>query len=195
MIVGYARVSTFEQTLDLQINDLEKYGCGKIFKEKVSGTKSDRPVLNECLETLQEGDSLVVWRLDRLGRSLKELINIVTNLNDRKIKFQSIKDGAIDTSTANGVLIFNIFAALAQFERDLIRERTLAGLAAARARGKQGGRPKMSSNDPKIITAKKLHADKTIPISDICQTLGISRPTLYRYLKIGREEKKEPGIS
>lgn len=185
MIVGYARVSTLEQILDLQINDLKKYGCEKIFNEKVSGSKSDRIILNECLESLQEGDSLVVWRLDRLGRSLKDLINIITNLNERKIRFKSIQDGAIDTSTANGVLVFNIFAALAQFERDLIRERTLAGLSAARARGKQGGRPKMIFNDPKIITAKKLHADKTIPIDDICTTLRISKPTLYRYLKIG----------
>lgn len=189
MIVGYARVSTFEQILDLQINDLHKYGCKKIFKEKVSGSKSERLALNECLESLQEGDTLVVWRLDRLGRSLKDLVNIITNLNSRNIKFKSINDGSIDTTTANGVLIFNIFAALAQFERDLIRERTLAGLSAARTRGKKGGRPKMAPNDPKIITAKKLHADKTIPINDICQTLGISRPTLYRYLKIQEDCK------
>lgn len=184
MIIGYARVSTFEQILDMQINDLKKYGCKKIFKEKVSGSKSERQALNECLGTLQEGDTLVVWRLDRLGRSLKDLVSIITNLNDRKIKFKSINDGSIDTTTANGILIFNIFAALAQFEKDLISERTLAGLSAARARGKKGGRPKMDPSDPKIITARKLHADKTIPINDICKTLGISRPTLYRYLKI-----------
>ncbi len=189
MIAGYARVSTYEQTFDLQIDDLEKFGCKKIFKEKVSGSKSDRQTLNECLTTLKEGDTLVVWRLDRLGRSLKDLVSIITNLNDRNIKFKSIHDGSIDTTTANGVLIFNIFAALAQFEKDLIRERTLAGLSAARARGKKGGRPKMDSNNPKIITAKKLHTDKTIPIDDICKTLGISRPTLYRYLKV-REDNK-----
>ena len=189
MIVGYGRVSIFEQTFDLQINDLTKYGCEKIYKEKVSGSKSDRAILNNCLNSLQENDVLVVWRLDRLGRSLKDLVDIITNLNEKKIKFKSIHDGAIDTSTANGVLIFNIFAALAQFERDLIKERTLAGLSAARARGKKGGRPKMRSNDPKIITAKKLHADKTIPIDDICNTLGISRPTLYRYLKVEGKSK------
>jgi len=185
MVVGYARVSTHEQTLDLQINDLKKYGCEKIYSEKVSGSKSERKILDDCLNSLQKGDVLAVWRLDRLGRSLKDLVNIITNLNDKKIKFKSVQDGTIDTSTANGVLIFNIFAALAQFERDLVKERTLAGLSAARARGKTGGRPKMDSNDPKIVTAKKLHADKTIPIDDICNTLGISRATLYRYIKVG----------
>lgn len=186
MNVGYARVSTFEQTLDLQIDALKKYGCEKIFQEQVSGSKSERLTLTECLNSLQTEDALVVWRLDRLGRSLPDLVRIVTSLNDRNIKFKSLQDGDIDTSTANGVLIFNIFAALAQFERDLIRERTLAGLTAARARGKQGGRPKTSGDDPKVITAKKLHADKTISIDDICSTLGISRATLYRYLKIGK---------
>lgn len=191
MIFGYARVSTHEQNLDMQIGELKKFGCEKIFQEKVSGTKSDRLKLNECLDNLQQGDTLVVWRLDRLGRSLKDLVNLVTNLNIRKIKFKSVSDGAIDTTTANGTLIFNIFATLAQFERDLIRERTLAGLSAARARGKQGGRPKMNPNNPKILTAKKLHSDKTITINDICTTLNISRATLYRYLKIEIGEGKD----
>ncbi len=184
MIIGYARVSTHEQILDMQIQDLKKYGCEKIYQEKVSSTKSNRVNLNECIDSLQKGDTLVVWRLDRLGRSLKDLVEIISNLSKEGIKFKSISDGYIDTTTANGNLIFNIFASLAQFERDLIRERTLAGLSAARARGKQGGRPKMNADNPKILTAKKLHKDKTIPINDICKTLGISRPTLYRYLKI-----------
>lgn len=190
MIIGYARVSTHEQNIDLQMKELDEIGCDKIFHEKVSDTKSDRLKLNECLKSLQQGDTLIVWRLDRLGRSLKDLVSLITDLNKRKIKFKSISDGSIDTTTANGVLIFNIFAALAQFERDLIRERTLAGLSAARARGKIGGRPSMNPDDPKIITAKKLHADKTIPIDDICKTLNISRATLYRYLKIDSDEKK-----
>ena len=190
MIIGYARVSTHEQILDMQINDLDIFGCEKIFEEKVSGSKSERLVLNKCLENLKEGDTLVVWRLDRLGRSLKDLVELITNLNNRKIKFKSIKDGSIDTTTANGILIFNIFASLAQFERDLIRERTLAGLSAARARGMQGGRPSMNPDDPKIITAKKLHADKTISIDDICKTLNISRATLYRYLKVPSKARK-----
>ena len=190
MIIGYARVSTHEQTLDMQIQELKKYGCEKIYQEKVSGTKSDRLKLTECLNNLKKGDTLVVWRLDRLGRSSKDLIEIISNLSKEEIKFKSICDGAIDTTTANGVLIFNIFAALAQFERDLIRERTLAGLTAARARGRQGGRPKMETDNPKILTAKKLHKDKTISINDICKTLGISRPTLYRYLKINSDNNK-----
>jgi len=184
MIVGYARVSTYEQTLDMQLQELEKFGCEKIFQEKVSGTKSERIELNKCLNHLKQGDTLVVWRLDRLGRSLKDLVSLITMLNERKIKFRSISDGAIDTTTANGSFIFNIFATLAQFEGDLIRERTLAGLSAARARGRKGGRPKMDPSDPKIITAKKLHSDKTISIDNICNTLKISRATLYRYLKL-----------
>lgn len=188
MKIGYARVSTLEQNLDLQINDLKKYGCEKIYTEKVSGIKSDRPALTECLQVLQKGDDLVVWRLDRLGRSLKDLVTIISHLKERNIKFKSLQDGVIDTTTASGELIFNMFAVLAQFERDLVRERTLAGLSAARARGRKGGRPGMDNDDPKIITAKKLHADKTIPIEDICTTLHISKPTLYRYLRIGKEK-------
>jgi len=187
MILGYARVSTHEQTLDMQIQELKKYGCDKIYEEKVSGTKTGRPKLQEVLSKLKEGDTLVVWRLDRLGRSLTDLINIITTLNENKIKFKSLCDGAIDTTTANGLLIFNIFAALAQFERQLIKERTLAGLSAARARGRCGGRPKMENTNPKIKTAKKLHLDKTLSIDEICNTLKISRPTFYRYLKIGAE--------
>jgi len=191
MILGYARVSTHEQTLDMQIQELTKYGCDKIFEEKVSGTKTDRPKLQEVLSKLKEGDTLVVWRLDRLGRSLTDLINIITSLNENKIKFKSICDGAIDTTTANGLLIFNIFAALAQFERQLIKERTLAGLSAARARGKQGGRPKMETTDPKVKTAQKLHLDKALSIDEICNTLNISRPTFYRYLKVGVKEESK----
>jgi len=188
MKIGYARVSTLEQNLDMQIRDLEKYGCDKIFTEKISGVKSDRPVLQECLNRLQEGDTLVVWRLDRLGRSLKDLVTIVSELKQRNIKFKSLQDGVVDTTTASGELIFNIFAALSQFERDLIRERTLAGLSSARARGRTGGRPSMNLDDPKIITAQKLHADRTIPIDDICKTLHISKPTLYRYLHLAKRK-------
>lgn len=191
MIFGYARVSTHEQTLDMQIQELSRYGCEKIYEEKVSGTKIDRPKLQEMLSILREGDILVVWRLDRLGRSLADLVHIITNLNERGVKFKSISDGSIDTTTANGLLIFNIFAALAQFERQLIKERTLAGLSAARARGRQGGRPKMEASDPKVITAKKLHLDKTLSIDAICSTLDISRPTFYRYLKIGVKEESK----
>ncbi|HSW60546.1 MAG TPA: recombinase family protein [bacterium] len=193
MKVGYARVSTFEQNLDLQTKELEKCGCVKIFKDKISGVKSERPGLENCLKNLSHGDILVVWRLDRLGRSLKDLVSIVSELKDRGIKFKSLRDGTIDTTTASGELIFNIFASLAQFERDLIIERTNAGLKAARARGKTGGRPRLDQNDPRIAAAKRLHADKTIPISDIMKTLNISKATLYRFLKTSSEEKKKKG--
>lgn len=184
MKIGYARVSTQEQSLELQIDALEKYGCSQIFQDKVTGVKSDRIGLADCLDKLKEGDTLVVWRLDRLGRSLKDLVSIVSSLKDRKIKFKSIMDGTIDTTTASGELIFNIFAALSQFERDLVRERTLAALSSARRRGVKGGRPKLDKNDPRIKAAKRLHADNTIPIKEILETLNISRATLYRFLKI-----------
>lgn len=185
-LVGYARVSTGEQELQLQLDALRKAGVGKndIFTDKISGSKSTRPGLDECLKHLKPGDTLIVWRLDRLGRSVRHLIDVVEDLRQRGVGFKSICDGAIDTTTASGELIFHIFTALAQFERRLIQERTRAGLTAARARGRLGGRPSMEANDPRIKTAKSLHADKNMPIADICQTLKISRPTLYRWLSV-----------
>ena len=150
--------------------------------DKVSGAKSARPGLDRCLGQLQAGDVLVVWRLDRLGRSMRHLIDLVEDLRQRGVGFKSICDGAIDTTTASGELIFHIFSALAQFERRLIQERTRAGLEAARARGRLGGRKPIAVDDPRVQMAKKMHADKSIPLPDICQTLRISRPTLYRYL-------------
>jgi DNA invertase Pin-like site-specific DNA recombinase len=183
-LVGYARVSTNKQELELQLDALLKADVPKklIFVDKVSGAKSARPGLDQCLGQLQEGDTLIVWRLDRLGRSVRHLIDLVEDLRQRKVGFKSICDGAIDTTTASGELIFHIFTALAQFERKLIQERTNAGLKAARARGRLGGRPALALDDPRIQTAKKLHADKNMAIGDICKTLRISRPTLYRYL-------------
>ena len=185
-MIGYARVSTEEQSLDLQINALLKIGCqeGHIFSDKVSGAKTDRPGLDLCLQRLENGDTLVVWRLDRLGRSMVHLVVLVEGLRQRGVSFKSICDGAIDTTTASGELIFNIFSSLAQFERRLIQERTNAGLSAARARGRLGGRRKIPSSDPKVITAKKMHENKSVDIADICKTLRISRATLYRYLKM-----------
>jgi len=180
--IGYARVSTEEQDLSLQLDELKKHGCEVIYSDKISGAKKERPGLDKCLSELKEGDSLIVWRLDRLGRSMPHLVSVVTELKERGVGFKSICDGAIDTTTASGELIFNIFASLAQFERELIRERTRAGLKAARSRGKKGGRKKIQANDPRVITAKKLYADKSIPIDDICETLKISRPTFYRWL-------------
>src|SRR5438067_11357133 len=141
MSVGYARVSTHDQTLNLQQDALEKIGCTKIFTDIISGAKAERKGLQEAIDYVREGDTLVVWRLDRLGRSLKHLIDTITTLNNRKIGFKSITEN-IDTTTSGGKLIFHIFGALAEFERDVIKERTKAGLQAARARGRLGGRPK-----------------------------------------------------
>jgi DNA invertase Pin-like site-specific DNA recombinase len=185
-LVGYARVSTNTQELQLQTDALLKAGVQKrlIFLDKISGSKSERPGLDTCLAELREGDTLIVWRLDRLGRSVRHLIDVVEELRDRKVGFRSIQDGAIDTTTASGKLIFHIFTALAEFERGLIQERTRAGLQAARARGRMGGRKPVAVDDPRVVTAKALHADKKMPVLDICRTLKISRPTLYRYLAL-----------
>jgi DNA invertase Pin-like site-specific DNA recombinase len=184
MLVGYARVSTSEQTLDLQIDALDKIGCTKIFSDVVSGAKAERKGLQEALEYVRERDTLVVWRLDRLGRSLKHLIETITRLNNRNIGFKSITEH-IDTTTSGGKLVFHIFGALAEFERDIIRERTNAGLSAARARGRLGGRPKAQTlNTPKkVALAQSLYDNKTNTIEEICKTLHISRATLYRYVK------------
>jgi DNA invertase Pin-like site-specific DNA recombinase len=185
MYIGYARVSTQDQTLNLQKDALEKIGCTKIFTDTASGAKAERKGLEEALEFLREGDILVVWRLDRLGRSLKHLIETITKLNNRKIGFKSIQEN-IDTTTSGGKLVFHIFGALAEFERDIIRERTNAGLTAARARGRLGGRPRAKTlNTPKkVAMAQALYNDKNNTIDEICRTLNISRATLYRYIKV-----------
>jgi DNA invertase Pin-like site-specific DNA recombinase len=181
MNIGYARISTGEQTLDLQLDALENDGCEKVFTETASGAQAARPRLQEAIAYARPGDTLVVWRLDRLGRSLGHLIETVTALADRGIGFRSLTE-QIDTTTSGGKLIFHVFGALAEFERDLIRERTHAGLAAARARGRTGGRPKKL--DPKkLALARRLYQDGETDIGTICQTLGISRATLYRALK------------
>lgn len=181
MLIGYARVSTQDQTLDLQRDALTKAGCNRIFTDSVSGAVSERPGLSEALQFARDGDILVVWKLDRLGRSLKHLIETVTALDERGVGFRSITE-SIDTTTPGGKLIFHVFGALAEFERDLIRERTRAGLAAARARGRRGGRPvKLDAGQQALV--KKLYEDKTTAISDILKTMRISRATLYRYIK------------
>ncbi len=187
MDVGYARVSTGEQTLDLQLDALTKAGCGKVFTETASGAKADRPVLEEVLAYARSGDTLVVWRLDRLGRSLPHLIETVAALRNRGIGFKSLTE-QIDTTTPGGKLIFHVFGALAEFERDLIRERTHAGLAAARARGRTGGRPKKLAEPKQLALAQALYEGGQTDIDTICQTLGISRATLYRYLKSRPDE-------
>ncbi len=183
MLIGYARVSTIEQTLDLQQDALRQAGCEQLFTDHISGAKSERPGLTQALEFVRSGDILVVWKLDRLGRSLKQLIEIVTELQKRNVGFRSLTEN-IDTTSPGGKLIFHIFGSLAEFERDLIRERTLAGLAAARARGRKGGRPRAASlNDAhKLARAQALYNDKHYSIKDICEMLHISRTTLYRYI-------------
>jgi DNA invertase Pin-like site-specific DNA recombinase len=182
MLIGYARVSTQDQTLNLQKDALEKLGCNKIFTDTASGAKAERTGLNEALEYVREGDTLVVWRLDRLGRSLQHLIETISKLEGRKIGFKSLTEN-IDTTTSGGKLVFHIFGALAEFERNLIRERTNAGLQAARARGRKGGRPK-SLTGKKVAIAQELYENKNNTIDEICKILNISRATLYRYVQV-----------
>jgi DNA invertase Pin-like site-specific DNA recombinase len=183
MLIGYARVSTGEQTLNLQEDALHTAGCGRLFTDTASGAKTERPGLSEALDYVRAGDTLVVWRLDRLGRSLRHLIDTITTLEQHGIGFRSLTE-SIDTTTSGGKLIFHVFGALAEFERDLIRERTRAGLTAARARGRTGGRPKVTAfRDPKKLEfARTLYAAKQTPVDTICQMLKISRATFYRYV-------------
>ncbi len=180
MLIGYARVSTHEQNLHLQDDALQKAGCERIFTDKASGSSGDRQGLQRAVDALREGDTLVVWKLDRLGRSLSHLVEFISSLRSKGIGFRSLQE-SIDTTSGVGKLVFHIFASLAEFERDLVRERTMAGLASARARGRMGGRPRVL-DAKKIAQARALHSTKTIPIKEICSTLGIGRTTLYRYL-------------
>jgi len=191
-LIGYARVSKTEQHLSLQLDALRKYGCIRLFTDKQTGTRFDRKELLAALEYLNEGDTLVVWKLDRLGRSLKQLIETVEKLKTRKINLVSLTEH-LDTTTATGMLFFQFVAMLAEFERNLISERTKAGLDAARARGRKGGRPKVLQKSKKVQLAQQLFADKSNQIADICKTLNISRSTLYRYVNMsnGQGEDKE----
>ena len=179
MLIGYARVSTRDQNLELQQEALVKAGCQKIFEDKVSGTRVDRPGLAKALEMLREDDTLVVWKLDRLGRSVKQLVNLVGELHKRGIQFKSLTD-AIDTGTPSGRFFFHVMASLAEMERELIVERTRAGLEMAKQLGRKGGRkPKMTSS--KIESAKKL-LSSGVPPKDVAKNLGVSIPTLYRWV-------------
>jgi DNA invertase Pin-like site-specific DNA recombinase len=187
MMIGYARVSTEDQNLDLQRDALTKAGAEQIFEDVASGARDDRPGLADALSHLRKGDCLVVWRLDRLGRSMRSLIDFAADLRERGVDFRSIKDG-IDTSTATGRFFFNMLAALAEMERELIRERTQAGLLAARARGRKGGRqPKL--NAAKIAQARKLLEDRNTTIKDVAATFGVNRATIYRALGLGAAAK------
>ena len=185
MKIGYARVSTRDQKLDLQIDALKKAGCGKIFSDVISGAAKERPQLSAMLEQLREGDVVVVYKLDRLGRSLIHLVSLVSGFSEMKVNIQSLNDN-IDTTTSQGKLIFNVFASLAEFERDLIRDRTRAGLEAARARGRRGGRPKGLSKKAEDISyaAEALYNERKLGVNQIAERLGISKATLYKYLRI-----------
>ncbi len=181
MLIGYARVSKEDQNLDAQRDELKTAGCEKIYTDKISGAIDDRSGLDELLSFARPGDVLVVCRLDRLGRSLKKLILLVEELSSEGIGFRSLRE-SIDTTTSGGKLVFHVFGALAEFERALISERTKAGLVAARARGRNGGRPRLM-DEIKIQQAKTLLSEKKFSVPEICRSLGVSRGTLYRRLK------------
>ena len=184
MLVGYARVSTQEQDLALQLDALHRAGCERVFEEKASGAQRDRPALKAALDYMREGDTLVVWKLDRLARSLKQLIETVEAFAGRGIGLRSLTE-AIDTTTAGGKLVFHIFAALAEFERGVIRERTLAGLQAARARGRVGGRPPaLKAKD--LAAAKAMLKDPEITVAEVARRMGVAASTLYRHLPRAR---------
>jgi DNA invertase Pin-like site-specific DNA recombinase len=190
MLIGYARVSTADQDPALQLDALRAASCERVFEERASGARTDRPVLGEAVDYARDGDVLVVWRLDRFGRSLKDLIEKVGALRDRGVGFRSLTE-AIDTTTAGGQLVFHIFGALAEFERELIRERTLAGLEAARARGRKGGRPPKMTR-AKVRHAARLLADPEADVGAVCETLGVSKSTLYTYVGPKGEVRRLP---
>ena len=179
-LIGYARVSTDDQKAELQIDALKAAGCLKVFADKASGSLANRPQLDRMLDQLRPDDVVVVWRLDRLGRSLKNLITLVENLADRGVGFKSLSE-SIDTTSANGKLFFSVMGALAEFERDLVRERTMAGLAAARARGRVGGRPPVMTPE-KVKVARQMYESREYTVEAIAKTLGVSRKTVYRHL-------------
>lgn len=179
-LIGYARISTTDQDPALQLDALETAGCIKVFSDTASGSLDRRPELDRMLDQLRPGDTVVVWRLDRLGRSLKHLISLVENLESKSVGFRSLTE-SIDTTTAGGKLVFQIFGAMAEFERSIIRERTMAGLEAARARGRKGGRPTVMTPE-KIKMARNLYDSKEYTVESIAKELGVSRKTIYRHL-------------
>lgn len=181
MLIGYARVSTSEQNLDLQLDALKQAGCEMFFDDTTSGANSERPGLSQALAYLREGDVLVVWKLDRLGRSLRHLIETVSALDDRKVGFKSLREN-FDTTTSGGRLVFHLFGALAEFERELIRERVTAGLTAARARGRKGGRPR-KLDARQVALARTMLSNPSTTVIEVARTLGVERTTLYRALR------------
>jgi DNA invertase Pin-like site-specific DNA recombinase len=200
MRIGYARVSTKEQSFDLQVDALRAAGCEKVYQEVVSGARADRPVLDSLFRELRPGDVLVTWKLDRLGRSLRHLVELAGTLMERDVGLRSLKD-PIDTTTPQGRLTFNLFASLAEFERDLIRERTQAGLTAARVRGRKGGRPKglPSQAERTACAAETLYREQRLSVREIAEELGIAKSTLYEYLRhrgvpISRQRTAKPSF-
>jgi DNA invertase Pin-like site-specific DNA recombinase len=181
MIIGYARVSTLEQNKALQTDALDKAGCERLFTDHASGAKAHRPELDRLLDVIRDGDTLVVWKLDRLGRSVQNLVDLMTLLQSRGVGFRSLTEN-MDTTTPGGVLIFNVFAAMAQFERDLIRERTNAGLQAARARGHKGGRPS-KLNDGERARIRELYQGGTLTVREIAKQYGVARNTIYNTVR------------
>lgn len=179
-LIGYARVSTNDQNLELQLDALKQAGCRRVFEETASGARRDRVQLRDALDFMRPGDTLVVWKLDRLARSLQRLIEVIEELNKRGCGFRSLTE-AIDTTTAGGRLIFHIFGALAEFERNIIRERTLAGLEAARTRGRRGGRPRLMT-DESLIVAQALLKDGVLTVKDVAKQIGVGETTLYKHL-------------
>jgi DNA invertase Pin-like site-specific DNA recombinase len=191
MKIGYIRVSKQEQNEELQKDALKDAGCEKYFSDKITGSKFERKGLEELLAFVRSGDTVIVWKLDRLGRSLKDLIETLNLLKDQGVDFISLTE-KIDTTTPGGKLIFHLMGALAEFERGLIRERTNAGLAAARARGRVGGRPRRLATTGKVALARRLFADPNHSLPEICSTLGISRSTLYRYVREAMKASDRP---
>ena len=179
MKIGYARVSTEEQNLDRQLDSLKEAGCSKIIKEKITGIKKDRPELDKLMEHLREGDLIIISDLTRLSRSVKDLFSLVDQIEKKGANVKSLKESWMDTSTPQGKLMFTIFAGISQFERDLISQRTLEGLAAARSRGRNGGRPK--KDEKALILALKMYQEKSYSISEITKATGVSKTTIYKY--------------
>ena len=192
MKIGYARVSTADQNLDLQTDALKQAGCEKIFADHgVSGAKAERPGLDKALDQIRKGDTLVIWKLDRLGRSLSHLLSIVEDLKQRGADFASVQDG-FDTASASGKMVFSVIGAMAEYERNLMRERTMAGLAAARARGRMGGRPK-TLDDSQVKVAIALANAGKLTIKEICEQVGCSRSTYYRQVAPNFEQESDSG--
>jgi DNA invertase Pin-like site-specific DNA recombinase len=196
MKIGYARVSTTDQNLDMQLNELEKAGCEKIYKEKLSGKNTERPELQKLLSEIRKGDQVVVWKLDRIGRSIKNLIDIVDQFKIQGVDFISLHN-QIDTSTPTGRFTFNLFAALAEFEREMIVERTMAGLQASKQKGIKAGR-KPGLTPENLKAAKRAYRMKTkenYSITEIVEILKIGKSTLYRYLKYMESQEETAGVN